>query len=150
MSVETVESDVVAHLAAEVASLTANQNVRRGPQMPASQNQSVPGAVPEECVFVLLTGGPKSVVFNGSEPSDSDPTIFKGEDYPTVQVWIRSFPKDYDGGRNLALSVLRAIDRKPPSGYFEAEVFGSAPDFIREDDENRYEWSINATLKICR
>lgn len=150
MSSENVEPALVSHIAAAIPTLTAGQNIRRGPRMKPSDRQDIAGAIPQQCVFVLLTSGLAPITYLGSQSSTLNPNLLAGEDYPTVQIWIRSNPLDYDGGRNLSFSVLRAVDRKPPSGFYESEVRGSGPNYIGQDDQNCHEWSINITLKASR
>lgn len=148
--IETIEDDVVAHLASNVPSLIVNQNVRRGLVVKASDNQSLPGAVPPKCVFVLATGGASPVTYHSNQASIVNPDLKQGEDLPTVQVLIRSNPKAYSDGAVLAIEVFRALDRNPPVGYFDAQCLSSMPLFLGDTEENCYQWTINVLLKVSR
>lgn len=141
----TVEVDVAAKLfdalAAPPYSLTTHA-VRPGPVRPASVNQAVTGAIPSRCVFVVPTGGFGSVAFVDGGAKGK-------EERPTVQVFVRSPPRDYDAGRDLAQAAYEAIDLNPPAGYFEARAFGGPPSYLGEDDQNQHQWTINVALRRC-
>jgi hypothetical protein len=135
----SVENDVAAHLAASLG-LVVGTDVFTGQVRGVSDNQSLPGAVKDRAVFVLLTGGLADVpIIDGGNAGR--------EARPTVQIWVRGNPRDYDGGRTLSSQVYAAIDKRPPSGYFEARATSSAPIYVRQDDQEHHEWSINVTLK---
>ena len=137
--IASLEGDVAAHLATELG-LAVGSEIFTGPVRKVSDDQSVGGAVPDEAIFVLATGGFADIpVVDGG--------ALGREARPTVQIWIRSVPRDYDGGRALAASTFVAIDKNPPAGYFESRAADSAPAYIRRDDEDHHEWSINVTLK---
>jgi len=151
----TTEDAVVDHLAANVTAvaLTAGENVRNGPVMQATTSgTSATRAIPGECVFVQETGGIKGVVYNGNldavEPEFTN--LIQGEAFPSVQIWVRSKPNDYSGGHALAEDCLRVIDRKPPVGFFDAQVVGSSPNQVRKDAQDRFEFSINVDLRQQR
>lgn len=141
----TVEADVATHLlgalAAPPLSMTVD-GVRPGPVQPASTNQALPGAVPARCVFVVPTGGFTSVAFIDGGAKGK-------EERPTVQIVVRSAPRDYDGGREVAQAAYEAIDLTPPAGYFEARAFSGGPTYLREDEQNHHEWVINVALRRC-
>jgi hypothetical protein len=139
----SVESDVAGHLASALAGppwgVTAD-DVRPGPVRPVSKNTSVPGAIPSRCIFVVPTGGFVSIPFvDGGAKGE--------EERPTVQIVVRSPPRDYDTGRELAQGAYEAINLKPPAGYFEARAFSGGPSYLREDEQNHHEWIINVGLR---
>lgn len=137
--IDAIESDVASHLATELG-LVVGTDIFVGPVRKVSDDPSVPGAVPDEAIFVLGSGGFADVpIIDGGS--------YGREARPTVQIWVRSAPRDYDGGRTLSSSTYAAIDKNPPAGYFEARASDSAPAYVRRDDEDHHEWSINVTLK---
>ena len=137
--IASIETDVATHLAAEMG-LTVGVNIFTGGLRGVSDNPSVPGAVPDSAIFVLATGGFTDIpVIDGGN--------LGREAQPTVQIWVRSEPRDYDGGRVLAANTFVAIDKNPPAGYFEARAANSEPAYVRQDDEDHHEWSVNVTLK---
>jgi hypothetical protein len=134
-----LEGDVAAHLAAELG-LVVGIDIFTGPVRGPSDDSTVPGAVPERAVFVLATGGFADVpIVDGGAGGR--------EARPTVQLWIRGLPRDYDGARSLAASVYAAIDKRPPAGYFEARASESGPGYVRLDNGERHEFSVNVTLR---
>ena len=138
-AMSSLEGDVASHLATQLG-LVVGENVFTGPVRKVSDNQAIAGAVPDQAIFVLGTGGfPDIPIIDGGD--------FGREARPTVQIWIRSLPRDYDGGKTLSSNTYVAIDKNPPSGYFEARAASSQPTYVRRDDEDHHEWSINITLK---
>lgn len=138
-----VEKDLALHIRGFLAgaphSLTV-ANCRAGPPKKPTENQAITGAVPSRCVFVQGTGGfqPTAFVDGGLGTKDAR---------PTAQIWIRSNPRDYDGGRALALAVFGAVDLNPPSGYYESRALMSEPGYVREDEQNHHEWTVNVMLR---
>lgn len=141
----TIEADVAAHIRSALAGpphdLTAN-NCRAGAPRKVSESQTVTGAVPARCVFVLSTGGQSSIPFIDGGAKTKD-------ERPSVQVTIRSNPKDYSGGKSLADAVFSALDMNPPPGFYEARATDSEPAYLREDEQNHHMWSINVALRRC-
>lgn len=148
----SVAQDVVAHLIAEVAELNST-NCRRGPVEKASDaHRTVTGGVPHQCVFVNETPGISAIAFSGSieaEEPEFDGYL-QGESYPSVQIYIRSNKFEYDQSLALGEAIIKAIDMRPPSGYFEAKVSTSSPVWVRRDETDHHEWSINVDLKQQR
>lgn len=138
-AIDALEGDVAAHLATELARVVG-ETIFTGPVRKKSDDQALAAAVPDEAIFVLGTGGLADFPL-------IDGGAFGREARPTVQIWVRSEPRDYDGGRTLAAETFVAIDKNPPAGYFEARAADSAPAYVRRDDEDHHEWSINVTLK---
>lgn len=135
----TDEEALARHIATEL-SLTLRRQVFTGPVRPVAENQTTPGAVRAGAVFCLGTGGLQDIPFvDGGQGG--------AERRPTVQVFVRSTPDDYDAGRKLADDVFSAVDKSPPAGYFDCRASGSAPFYVGKDDEGHHEWSINVLLK---
>lgn len=141
----TTESTLAAHirtvLSAPPSSLTA-ANCRPGPPKKPTESQTVPGAIPARCVFVVSSGGIQPTAFIDGGNGTKDERL-------TFQIWIRSNPRDYEGGLTLATAVHSAIDMNPPSGFYEARVRSAEPIYLRQDDQNHHEWSINVILYRC-
>lgn len=139
----TIETDVAAFIRSSLSapphSLTTT-NCRAGSPRKATENQGIPGAVPARCVFVLSTGGFSSIPFVDGGARTKD-------ERPTVQIYVRSNPRDYSGGKALADAVHAAIDMRPPDGFYEARATTSEPTYVREDEQNHHEWSINVALR---
>lgn len=139
----TIEADVAAHLRTLLSGpphSLSTSNCRAGPPRKVTENQSVPGAVPARCVFVVSTGGFTSIPFIDGGAKSSD-------ERPTVQITVRSNPRDYSGGKQLADDIHSAIDFSPPVGFYESRVMNSEPIYVREDEQNHHEWSINVALR---
>lgn len=141
----TTESTVAAHIRTVLSgaphSLSAS-NCRPGPPKKPTENQSVPGSIPSRCVFVLSTGGIQPTAFIDGGNGGKDERL-------TFQIWIRSNPRDYEGGAILANAVYSAIDMNPPTGFYEARARTSEPMYLRQDEQNHHEWSINVVLNRC-
>ena len=136
----TVSDDVAQKIAADVLDLTYGQNIRPGPITKPSQNQTVTGAIPEECVFVLDNGGPIDLPYiDGGNRT--------GENYSNVSVFIRSKVNDYDGGKALADTTRSAIDKNPPAGYFEARAQTSQAIYVQKNETQHHEFTFDVILK---
>jgi hypothetical protein len=139
----TVEADIAAEITTNLGvGFTLGGNVRTGPVRKPTDDQTITGAVPHKCIFCLGTGGIDDVPFIDGGAKGAEQRL-------TVQVWVRSNPKDYDGGKALADSVFLAIDKNPPTGYHEARALASAPIYVRQDDTDHHEWSINVLARRC-
>jgi len=141
----STEADVAAHVRTVLAGvpylLTAD-SCRAGPPRKPTENQLLPGAVPARCVFALATGGMPATAFIDGGAGGRDERL-------TVQLWVRSNPRDYEGGRDLAEAVFGAVEMNPPPGFYESRAVSSEAAYVREDEQNHHEWSINITLRRC-
>lgn len=112
-----------------------SNGVRGGPVMETTRDTDIVGAVPDCCVFVTPTGGPRSTPFGGG-----------GQEEPTsYQVIVRGEPGDFDGADDLADVVYETLNLHPPTGFFESRWY--PPHYLRPDDANRHEFVINGMLK---
>jgi hypothetical protein len=143
----TAGTDLTAHLASGIALLVDGFNVRVGPLQKADDNQNITNAVPEECVFILESGGPKDVTYHGECVSAVDADRFAGEYQFGFTAYTRSKPHDFNGGLALATQVHKTLNRKPPAGYIEIELNNSSPSFVVKDETDHYVWSNSGTLK---
>ena len=135
------EDALTAQIAAGLPGKTDGRDVRRGPPQKASNDQSLPRAIPEECVFVLETAGLDGVAFLGLTPSTVDPNQFCGFEEPGAQLFVRSKPHDFNGGEALAVKVRGLTNHHKPTGFFKQTA--GPLFFIRKNEEDQYEWTIN-------
>jgi len=63
-----------------------------------------------------------------------------------VQVKIRSNPKEFEEGQDLARACRDVLHAKTVSGYWNIEALQSEPIYLGEDETNRHRWSINFQL----
>ncbi len=113
-------------------------NVRSGPVQAATPDRSLPGAVPSLAIFMMPTGGPRSIPYvDGGAGGQEEPT--------TYQIIVRSPVRDFDTGDALASVVYETLNLKPPPGFFDSRWF--PPHYLREDAQNQHEFVINGTLK---
>jgi hypothetical protein len=162
----TAAADVATHIAARVVegtpaageiegpvNLTYGANCREGPERPATENQGAQGAVPDECVFVVPTGGFPDEPFRGGDPTltprTTPPETWPGIEKPTFDVVVRGLRKNFDRAYELALVVRQAIDKSPPAGYFESRA-PNPPNYVREDEENRHIFIFTVELRRCQ
>jgi len=136
----TVSDSTAQHIAALVVGLTYGQNCRPGPVQKPSENQSIPGAIPEECVFCVDVGGPKNIPYidGGAGTSESLPGVF---------ILVRSEVNDYDGGKTLSDEIFSAIDMNPPTGFFESRAQTSQPVYLSKDETNHHQFTLDVILK---
>lgn len=155
------ESEVAQHLANTVigppgpagpgellgpVDLVYGVNVRTGAEKPAdAESATFAGAIPDECVFVLESGGRSFEAWKGGDQDDW--TNWPGADNPGIEIVIRSKPFDYDGGKLLADVVAAALDMNPPPGYFYSRATRGRPEFDVEDDQNRFKWSVSFEMR---
>lgn len=136
----TVESDLAAHIATVLgAPYVYGANVREGPVRKPTDGVAT-GSVPHECVFCVGTGGLDDQAY-------ADGGAKTAEKRFTVQIWVRSEPLAYDDGKALADAVFDAVDKTPPAGYFECRALASQAAYVRLDDTDHHEWSINVLLR---
>ena len=112
------------------------KNVRPGPPVPSSTDQSEANAVPADAVFIRPTGG-----LPVRQGRVDDVT----EEASSYQLLIRSKPQDFDAGHLLALAVYGAMLR-PPAGFFRSEVFGGPPSWIEQDAQGHHLFVVNVML----
>jgi hypothetical protein len=96
--------------------------------------------VPDKAVFVASSGGPEADHLFG--PSSDVKSA-------RVQIRVRGTRGDRDTTYALADSCYDAVNRWRPSGYISVTCDQSAPLPIGQDDNERYDYSINLTLRIC-
>jgi len=115
------------------STLATNTNLFRGQVRPVS-----PG-IPDECVFVLATGGPTNAPYLGT-----------GKDYrdKAVQVRVRGAIDDFDGAETLALAVHARLHRHVPTGWVDFLVNEPQPIWIGFDDDRHPEFSLNIRARV--
>jgi hypothetical protein len=138
--VASTEQDVAQALGSAGIGLTFGTSVRTGPVRKTAETSSLSGAVPDQCVFVIGTGGVSMEAW-------ADGGVRTGLRQPSVQIWVRSSRKDYDGGKTLADNVFNAIHLKPPTGYVEAKALASEAQYVTKDETDHHQWSINVLLQ---
>lgn len=139
----STESDLAASIAALVVpSMVVGTNVFTGPVRKAAEtaNAATGGKVPHRAVFCLGTGGIDDIPY-------VDGGLKQALRQPTVQVWIRSDPENYDDGKALADAVFDAIDKNPPTGYAECRALGSRPAYVVKDEKGHHLWTVNVLLR---
>ena len=143
----TVPSDVADHLLND-GSLTGapfnltDDEVRPGPKLPISIDAAVTDPIPDRCVFIVPTGGPKDIAYK-------DGGARGREEFPTVQILVQSPAHDYDSGLALADAVYDSINLRAFGPYFDAQAFGR-PAHLRIDEQGHHEFVFNVLLKRQR
>ncbi len=129
------DDDLVAHIAANVASLTADVNLFASAWRPAE------GGIPVECVFVLLSGGVMAEAF-------IDAGAFGVEERkPQLQISVRSKRDEYRSGKLLANSIRDAVHHATIAGYLDVTVLEDKPIYIETTDDLSHRWSINVMME---
>jgi hypothetical protein len=138
MALRDFASDVATALDADVAlSLTLGTNLFIGKMRAADI-----GGVPDACVSVMTIGGPPPQDY--CQGGTHSPQYYQ----PTLQVMVRSAPRDWAGGDAVARAVFESVNDSPPSAYHGARAQTGAPLYVGEDDEGQHLWSIPFTLHI--
>lgn len=96
---------------------------------------------PARSVFCRASGGP-------APGSYADGGSGTNEHFPQVNIRIRSNPRDYKGGEELARSVRDTIHEAAIDGYHYVRVLESEPLYVDEDDEGHHEWSVTVQLEF--
>jgi hypothetical protein len=95
--------------------------------------------IPDRAVFIASAGGPEPDHMLGSSGDIKTPRI-------TIRVRGRK------GQRNetytLADQCYDAVNRWIPAGYISVVCDQSSPNFIGQDDNERYEYTINLKARI--
>lgn len=142
------ESDLAAHLETLLSTtahpLTVGGGIYRNSVRKVADDGTLPDATTDKAVFITATVGPQRTRFRvgGSKTSGSF------EEHPNFQLWVRSDPFKYDDGQDLLDTVKDEVDMTPPAGYFESRVLAE-PAFVEQDDEGRYNWTIDVQLDRC-
>lgn len=134
--------------------LTYGQNCREGPERPKTPSVTAAnGGVGDECVFVVPTGGFADQPFIGgyttTDPRDQEPSTWGGIKDWSFDVVVRGVPHNWDRAYLLAESCHLAIDKSPPSGYFEARA-PQPPRYVRMDSQNRHVFIFAVSLRQCQ
>lgn len=133
----TIEEDVASYLNANVGSLTLGTNLFEGP--PRYHTTPESSHIPDECVFVMETGGPAAEAFLGSTSYEDRQN--------GVQIRVRSAGEDYSGGRTLARAVRDALHHAAVSGYADVSVRASSPDYLGVTEKGHHEWSVSVLAR---
>lgn len=127
--------DVLTTIDAGTATLTAGTNLFRG------KMRAVSTYIPSQAVFVLNTAGapPQTLLKQASGQSAR-------HFFPTVQIVVRSNPRDFSGGQTLARAIRDIIHNATISGYIYVKVRESEPIFLDEQENEVFIWSLNVDL----
>jgi hypothetical protein len=131
MPVAEPDAAVADLLATAGIGLTKGSNLFRGPVRPdlfGVQNKSV---------FCLATGGPINQRLLGNQ---------QGYTVKTVQVRLRSRAGDFDGGQLLGRQIRDALHGKVTTDYLAVLVREPEPNYLGQDADDRYDWSLNVEL----
>lgn len=123
--------DILNYLDAHSTAVTGGTNLFQGIVRPSS-------AVPVECVFVLGDGG---------RPPDRVLGTAIQINHPHVEIVIRS--NGFTSGLTLAWAVQDTLQSASPStgnAYMDVRVLQSQPNFLSQDKNNHYHWSVNVEV----
>lgn len=129
----TPDLDIATHLASEGIG-TLGTDLFCGPVRDADD---LGETYPDECVFVLATGGFEPEPFVGGADA---PDIRR----PFVQVRVRSARESFQSGQTTARAVYQATHKIEFAGYMG--WLASEPTYLGKDNKSRHEWSINVQL----
>jgi hypothetical protein len=138
MAFESAAHHVAQHIAQIAPGLEYGKTVRVGAPNKPSTNQTLTGAIPEKCVFVLPTRGLTAEAWKGGG----------GIRKPSVQVWCRGVRNNFNDAYALAVAVWDALEQRPPAGYFEARALYSGPEYLQQDEMGCHEFVINVDLRM--
>lgn len=125
----TPESDLVDYLEEQSAlDLEEDVNLFPGPV------RAVQAEVPPTAVFVLLTGGPGPV-----------PYLNNTEDFRRFAVQVRVRHESRADGMEQVEAIATALQRAEVEGYVYCLLRGE-PVYMGQDDDARFEWSLNVEL----
>lgn len=128
----TVDIDLMNHLNANVSALTTSGTSRN---LWSGKLRAAEGRIPQECVFVLATGG--------FPPQGYADTTSINLRMSGVQVFVRSNPRDFEGGQSLARKVRDALHHATIAGYIDVQAVQAEPIYIEEDEDGLHTWSVN-------
>lgn len=130
----TPDTDMTTHLNTNVAALTYNTNLFRGPVVAES------AYVPDLAVFCLSTGGPKpeAYIFGGTGVEEREHGLL---------IRVRSAPGEFEAGQTLARAVRDAAHRAVIAGYHDIYVRECDPAYYRLDDKGHHFWSIGVAME---
>lgn len=125
----TPEADLVDFLEEQVAlDLEQARNLFAGPV------RAVQSEVPPTAVFVLLTGGVAPVPYLNDE-----------EDFRRFSVQVRVRHESRADGMEQVEALAATLQRAEVEGYVFCLLRGE-PAYLGQDDEARFEWSLNVEL----
>lgn len=116
------DTDLLAALDTDLATLTAGTNLFSGPARP------VGSGIPQKCVFIwCMPGGEiENWVQNGARTS----MMYNA----TCRIVIRGDKDDYAGARTLARSIRDALAWRVTTGYISVQVRTAEPEYYGVDD----------------
>lgn len=125
----TPESDLVDFLEEQTAlDLERDTNLFAGPV------RAVQAEVPPTAVFVLLTGG--------VAPS---PYLNNSQDFRRFSMQVRVRHESRDEGLEQVEDIADTLQRAAVTGYVYCLLRGE-PAYLGQDEEARFEWSLNVEL----
>jgi hypothetical protein len=113
-----------------------NGNVFLGPVRPG---ETV--GIPHKAIFCMPYGGAPPEPYLGGASADS---FFR----PRVQVLVRSDPQKHTEGLATARAVSAALNKAALSGYLDAQLIQSDPNYLTQDKNGCHQWSVNVELRF--
>lgn len=114
--------------------LVKGENCRTGRVRPADLDETIAGFIPDECVFVLRSGGPKFRAHKGGDRSD--PLAWPGVETAVFHIHIRGPAGDFDRAEQLADAVKSALDMwpsAPEDGWIDARIGEGSPRHLQPE-----------------
>lgn len=130
------EGDIAGVIGSAAIGLTPGTNLFTGPERPLGDG------IPDECVFVLGSGGYPPVAFFDSS----------GQDYciSTIQISVRSGSRDYGAGLSLARNVRDSVHKTDVLGYVDIRAREAEPNYLGQDEQQMHTWTINVEAQHRR
>ena len=128
--------DMLNYLDAHSTAVTGNTNLFQG--IVRAPTTGSPG-IPVECVFVVGDAGPPPFRVLGTATEIRQ---------PTVSILVRS--SGFTAGQTLAWAVHDALQSASPStgnAYMDVQTQQSQPNFLEQDKNGHYFWSINVLTR---
>jgi hypothetical protein len=116
------DTDLLAALDTDLATLTAGTNAFSGPVRP------VGGGVPQKAVFIYCTPGGE--IMNYCNDGTRTPMLYSA----SCRVVVRGDKDDYSGARTLARSIRDAAHFRVTTGYIAVRVRTAEPEYYGTDD----------------
>lgn len=124
------EDDLYTFLGTKGLGITLFKGPRRAAQPPV---------IPHQCAFLLGVGG-----LQPSPYMDGVRTAYR---FFRVQIWVRSEPNDFSGGRAKADAVWSACNLGAVTNYVRTTCEQSAPMYLGRDDVEHHEFVINVRME---
>ena len=122
--------------------LVYGENCRPHREFPPSEDQSLSGAIPLECVFIVPTSSGPEIVETGATD------VTNTANWPRVRapgftITVRGRVGEYDRTAQLADAIYNGLHFNPPTDYLDIAL--GEPVYVGEDPRNADIFTITGT-----